>query len=142
MAEQQQPIEDGNIAANGRGGESEFTSLGTAASAVTLSFLAAASIVSRIWEGMTADGMLAAAARQGSDEIGVALKAFPDSVQTQEVGSIWNPTSGGNHQFPASRLGALELDPLLQPHADGESEQYVHGQQNDQDNGHRHGHSM
>ena len=45
-----------------------------------------------IWDKLTADGHLAAAARQGADEIGQALKAFPDAIQTQETGTLWNPT--------------------------------------------------
>jgi hypothetical protein len=37
---------------------------------------------------------LMAAGRQGADEIGQALKAFPDSIQVQEPGTILNPTQG------------------------------------------------
>lgn len=47
-----------------------------------------------IGKGITQDGTLAAAWRQGADEIGEALKPFPESVQTQEVGTILNPTQG------------------------------------------------
>jgi hypothetical protein len=36
-------------------------------------------------------GPVAAALRQGADEIGMALKAFPDSIQTHEPGSVLNP---------------------------------------------------
>jgi hypothetical protein len=39
-------------------------------------------------------GTLMAAGRQGADEIGQALKAFPDSIQVQEPGTILNPTQG------------------------------------------------
>jgi hypothetical protein len=39
------------------------------------------------------DGTIEAAFRQGADEIGAALKAFPDSIQCTEIGSILNPTS-------------------------------------------------
>ena len=42
----------------------------------------------------TQDGHLAAAARQGIDELGAVLKAFPDAIQTQEPGTIFNPTQG------------------------------------------------
>ena len=42
----------------------------------------------------TQDGHLAAAGRQGIDELGAALKAFPDAIQTQEPGTIFNPTQG------------------------------------------------
>lgn len=61
----------------------------------------------RLWQGLTsllaapfADGTLAAAGRQGLDELGEALKAFPESIQTQEYGSIGNPTQG---EIAASR---------------------------------------
>lgn len=47
-----------------------------------------------LWEKATQDGHLAAAGRQGIDEIGVALKAFPDSVQAQETGTLFSPTQG------------------------------------------------
>jgi hypothetical protein len=45
-------------------------------------------------EALMRDGTLAAAGRQGLDELGEALKAFPESIQVQEVGSIFNPTQG------------------------------------------------
>lgn len=42
-------------------------------------------------------GPIAAAIRQGADEIGMALKAFPDSIQTQEPGSVLNPLFYDRH---------------------------------------------
>jgi hypothetical protein len=39
-------------------------------------------------------GTLMAAGRQGADEIGQALKAFPESIQVQEPGTILSPTQG------------------------------------------------
>lgn len=53
-----------------------------------------ATVIAKVWHGLTSDGTLAAAARQGADELGSALKAFPESIQVQETGSIWNPTQG------------------------------------------------
>lgn len=50
------------------------------------------------------DGMLAAAFRQGADEIGEALKAFPDSIQKHEHGTIFSPTQG---EIAASRRSEL-----------------------------------
>ena len=47
-----------------------------------------------IGKAITADGTLEAAYRQGFDEIGEALKAFPESIQVQEPGTILNPTQG------------------------------------------------
>lgn len=50
--------------------------------------------VSKMWSALTDDGYLAAAGRQGMGELGMALKAFPDSIQVQEPGTIFNPTQG------------------------------------------------
>jgi len=87
MAEEQV----GPMAAEERGGGSV---LGAVAGAIGMAFLAAASVMSTVWDALTEDGTLAAAGRQGIDELGMALKAFPDSIQVQESGSIWNPTQG------------------------------------------------
>jgi hypothetical protein len=76
--------------------------LGAIGSAVAMSFLAVASMVATLWHAITADGTLAAAARQGADELGAALKAFPDSIQVQESGTVWNPTQG---EIGAARQG-------------------------------------
>jgi hypothetical protein len=54
----------------------------------------AAAVVGSLWHAITDDGVLAAAGRQGIDELGTALKAFPDAIQVQETGAIWNPTQG------------------------------------------------
>jgi hypothetical protein len=59
-----------------------------------VAFLGAVSIVAAMWNAVTADGTLAAAARQGVDELGTALKAFPDSIQVNEPGTLWHPTQG------------------------------------------------
>jgi hypothetical protein len=48
----------------------------------------------KAWNAVMADGMLEAAGRQGIDELGAALKAFPDTIQVQETGTLWNPTPG------------------------------------------------
>lgn len=40
------------------------------------------------------DRAVAAAWRQGLDELGAATKPFPDSIQIDESGSLWNPTQG------------------------------------------------
>ncbi len=52
------------------------------------------SLVARIWDAVTRDGTLEAAFRQGADEIGIALKAFPDSIHTSEPGGLLDPTQG------------------------------------------------
>ena len=59
-----------------------------------------AATFSTLWHHATKDGTLAAFGRQGIDELGEALKAFPEAIQTQESGSIWNPTQG---EIAASR---------------------------------------
>jgi ParB family chromosome partitioning protein len=43
---------------------------------------------------LTVEMLGKAAGRQGIDEIGMALKAFPDAIQAQEVGTIFSPTQG------------------------------------------------
>lgn len=50
------------------------------------------------------DGHLAAAGRQGIDELGAGLKALPDSIQAHETGTIWNPTQG---EVAADRKAAV-----------------------------------
>ena len=52
------------------------------------------SLVARVWDAITKDGHLAAAGRQGLDELATALKAFPDSIGVDEPGTIFNPTQG------------------------------------------------
>jgi hypothetical protein len=60
--------------------------------------------VAHLWSKATKDGALAAAGRQGADEIGSALKAFPESIQSQEPGTIFNPTQG---EIAASRKDSV-----------------------------------
>ena len=50
------------------------------------------SLLSRAVQAVLKDGTLAAAWRQGLDEIGQALKAFPESIQVSEMGTIGSPT--------------------------------------------------
>ena len=50
--------------------------------------------LSSVVNAVTRDGTLAAAWRQGADEVGMALKAFPESIQVEEPGTILNPTQG------------------------------------------------
>lgn len=38
------------------------------------------------------DGTVSASFRQGIDELGMALKAFPESIQAYEMGALWSPT--------------------------------------------------
>ena len=92
MAKQRSTADRGNDGATARGGgEAQPTRGGGAARLVMLPFLAAISVVSTVWNAINKDGVLAAAGRQGADELGAALKAFPDSIQQDEVGTLWNP---------------------------------------------------
>ena len=50
--------------------------------------------VSLLVQKATQDGTIKAAGRMGIDELGAALKAFPDAIQVSEPGTIWNPTQG------------------------------------------------
>lgn len=51
-------------------------------------------VIASVYTATTKDGHLAAFGRQGVDEIGMALRAFPDSIQAQEHGTIFDPTPG------------------------------------------------
>jgi hypothetical protein len=52
------------------------------------------SLLGRAVQAVLKDGTLAAAWRQGLGEIGEALKAFPDSIQVRELGTVGAPTPG------------------------------------------------
>jgi hypothetical protein len=47
-----------------------------------------------VMDGVMKDGTIKAAFRQGAGEIGEALKAFPDSIQVRELGTVLSPTPG------------------------------------------------
>lgn len=91
MAEQNARTERGNEA---RG------IIGAIADALFRPFELLGAAIGIVMGAVMADGTLAAAGRQGIDEIGVALKAFPDTIQVFETGTIWNPTPGevGNNR--------------------------------------------
>jgi len=67
-----------NVAADrpGKGiaGESSGSLIGFVAVAAVVTV---ARLVAKLWGALTRDGVLAAAARQGADELGQALRAFP-----------------------------------------------------------------
>ena len=59
------------------------------------SFLqAAAGVIGSVYRAIMKDGTIAAFGRQGVSELGEALKAFPESIQVREVGTIFAPTQG------------------------------------------------
>ncbi len=74
-------------------GESQ-SMLGGAVEMIAKPVLAVAAMTAILWNRLTDDGHLAAAGRQGLDELGAALKAFPESMQVHETGTLWNPTPG------------------------------------------------
>ncbi len=55
---------------------------------------AVATVISTAWHALTKDGYLAAAFRQGLGELAEATKAFPESIQVHEPGTLWDPTQG------------------------------------------------
>ncbi len=78
---------------------------GTAASLLLFVATAAATLISKLWSGLTRDGTLAAAGRQGAAEISQALKAFPDAVSAQETGTVLNPLSSELAAGTGNQLG-------------------------------------
>jgi hypothetical protein len=95
MAERESSIEVGNDRTTGQGGGEVEASRGDGILGVILApIVAVGTLIGKAWDAITSDGMLAAAGRQGLDELGAALKPFPDSIQVHETGTIWNPTPG------------------------------------------------
>jgi hypothetical protein len=140
MAEPKSTAESENGGAIGRSG-----GIG---SLLLLPFVALGTVVSKVWNAITSDGTLEAAARQGADELGAALKAFPDSIQTQETGTIWNPTQGEvaasrQHGRHTGRYWSNSSSSLLPPTSEvAEHNRLQPGQDHGHDNGHDAGHSM
>ena len=109
---------------------------------------APATMVAKAWNAIMADGVIASFARQGIDELGTALKAFPDSIQREETGTLWSPTQA---EITASRKhGGINggFSPnsgqSRQPWPSEIAEQNRHqpGPDHGHDNGHDNGHSM
>lgn len=113
---------------------------GGIASMIGAVLTAPATMIAKAFGAIMADGTIAAAARQGIDELGAALKAFPDSIQREEVGTLWTPTQA---EITASRRqGGGVASHQRQPWP---SEIAEHNRQHPrQDHGHGkdHGHDM
>ena len=63
--------------------------------AITTATAAVIAVGTLISQKLNEDGTLAAAGRQGLDELGNALVAFPPgTAHATESGTIWNPTQG------------------------------------------------
>jgi len=101
--------------------------------------------IGKAWDAITADGHLAAAGRQGADELGAALKAFADSIQVQEVGTLWSPTQGeiaASRQHGRQDGGSQSYSSLTPPAGwSPADDQQQAGNDHGHDNGHEAGHS-
>lgn len=95
------------------------------------------SAIGKVWNAIMADGVLAAAGRQGVDELAMALKPFPESIQATEMGTLWNPTPG---EISASREHGRQPWPSEIAEANRHLPSKDHG--NDYDHGHDAGYSM
>jgi hypothetical protein len=151
MAEQTSTADRGSGGTIGRNGsEAQPTRGGGAASLVMLPFLAVASVIAKVWHDITSDGTLAAAARQGADEMGVALKAFPEAIQIQETGQLWSPTQGevaasrhqGRHTGSYSSYSASSQPPHPWPSEIANQNRHQPGNDHGQDHSNDNGHSM
>ena len=54
-------------------------------------FQQAGAVVAAVYAAVMKGGEIQAAVRQGFNEIGAALQAFPDSIQVDEPGAVFNP---------------------------------------------------
>jgi hypothetical protein len=88
------------------------------------------SLVLRVWDAITKDGTLAAAGRQGADEMAMALRAFPESIHVDEPGTILNPTQG---EIAASR------NPRLPSPSEIAKDKQPYSPDHSQDHGNEHG---
>lgn len=149
MAKERSTADRGNDGANADR-KAQPTLGGGALSLVFLPFLAVGTIIGKAWNAITEDGHLAAAGRQGADELGAALKAFHDSVQVQETGTLWNPTQGeiaasrnfGGRNGSYSSYSASGHPPHPWPSEVAERNRQQPGNDHGPENGQDAGHSM
>jgi type IV secretion system protein VirD4 len=83
-----------------RGRDQDTGRYGGVLGVVLLPFEMFGNAVKAVVQAITRDGTLEAFGRQGIDELGAALKAFPDSIQREETGTLWSPTQA---EITASR---------------------------------------
>jgi hypothetical protein len=105
-------------------------------------------VVEAVKENAYLGGQLQAAFRQGGNELGAALKAFPDSIQIDEPGTVLNPLYrdrdgetpahpyGASQESAASMHGLPTPDQIANARADSEPSQ-DQGHEHGQDNGAR-----
>ena len=127
------------LASDGSGSVAGFV-----ATVAVVAVVTTARLVAKLWNGLTSDGTLAAFFRQGADEIGQALKAFPDAIQTQEPGTVLNPTQGeiaskrSKSKHSGSYISFSNRPPWPSEIAREPKPKSDHGH----DHGHQNGHSM
>jgi len=153
MPEPERSVEGGgNVASNvptptrgQEGGEASPRGgiVGVLMTPVTAVAAGIAAFVSELWH----DKELAAFARQGVDELGTAIsKPFPDSIQVDEIGSIWNPTmrdiDNVGHQGGHARRSSLLPPPGWSAEQASQERGNVYGQGNGQDKSNDQGMSM
>lgn len=78
----------------------------------------AAGVVANVYNAVKEGGQIQAAGRQGIDELGAALKAFPDAIQMDEPGTAFNPlyrNMEGEPPSPGVLVVAETAAPLPSP---------------------------
>ncbi|AGA31695.1 hypothetical protein [Singulisphaera acidiphila] len=94
----------------------------------------AAGVVANVYNAVKEGGQIQAAGRQGIDELGAALKAFPDAIQMDEPGTAFNPlyrNMEGEPPSPGVLVVAETAAPLPSPSEIAQAEQprgSVHGE--------------
>jgi hypothetical protein len=78
--------------------------------------------------------ILRAAGRQGVDEIGMALKAFPDSIQAHEPGQLFTPLPSEVAQQGREPPGESYLGKLLARSSPDRDAKKSKEQEKDRDN--------
>lgn len=143
MPERENSADRGNDGTTGRGG-AEAARGGGIVGVVFKPFEVIGTMIGKAVEAIFRDGTLEAAGRQGLDELGAALKPFPDSIQVHETGTIWNPTPGEVQKGrDPERQEKRSWSSLAVPRsAEAENGRQPRGYDQDYDNGQDHGMSM
>lgn len=81
-------------------------------------------VIASVAAATTKDSHLAAFGRQGVDEIGMALRAFPESIQAQEHGTIFDPTPG---EIASGRSTSIYGESFVKGADRGEEQQMAAG---------------
>jgi hypothetical protein len=144
MANREASAEGVNDNATARASEDRASKGGGIVDLIFQPFEMLGNIIGKAAEAIVRDGTLEAAGRQGLDELGAALKAFPDSIQVQEAGTVFNPTPGEvqkSRDPETLQRSYSSLTPPRSAEAD-EQKQYQYGNDHGQSNGQDTGMSM